>query len=168
MIANGIYMSKLIYLMPVWMGCEDYLANALQVNMNKVARLVTRLDIYTPTSVLMQQCGWLTVRQLMAYHSLMLLHKTLKNQTPTYLFQKVTSSFEQYNTRQAADYEAALAEAGVMEQAGVEECELELTRNSWCWTSVSWYNRLPPNLRAENKAGKFKTRLKDWVTSNIE
>ena len=168
MIANGIYMSKLIYLMPVWMGCEDYLANALQVNMNKVARLVTRLDIYTPTSVLMQQCGWLTVRQLMAYHSLMLLHKTLKNQTPTYLFQKVTSSFEQYNTRQAADYEAALAEAGVMEQAGVEECELELTRNSWCWTSVRWYNRLPPNLRAENKAGKFKTRLKDWVTSNIE
>ena len=168
MIANGIYMSKLIYLMPVWMGCEDYLANALQVNMNKVARLVTRLDIYTPTSVLMQQCGWLTVRQLMAYHSLMLLHKTLKNQTPTYLFQKVTSSFEQYNTRQAADYEAALAEAGVMEQAGVEDCELELTRNSWCCTSVSWYNRLPPNLRAENKAGKFKTRLKDWVTSNIE
>ena len=167
-IANGIYMSKLIYLMPVWMGCEDYLANALQVNMNKVARLVTRLDIYTPTSVLMQQCGWLTVRQLMAYHSLMLLHKTLKNQTPTYLFQKVTSSFEQYNTRQAADYEAALAEAGVMERAGVEDCELELTRNSWCWTSVSWYNRLPPNLRAENKAGKFKTRLKDWVTSNIE
>ena len=59
MIANGLYMSKLIYLMPLWVGCEDYLVNALQVNLNKVARLVTKLDIYTPTSVLMQQCGWM-------------------------------------------------------------------------------------------------------------
>jgi hypothetical protein len=58
MIANGICMSKLIYLMPVWMGCADYLVNALQVCQNKVARLVTKLDRYTPTNVLLQQCGW--------------------------------------------------------------------------------------------------------------
>ena len=100
MIANGIYMSKLIYLMPVWMECEDYLVNALQVNMNKVARLVTKLDIFTPTSVLLQQCGWMSVKQLMAYHSIVLLHKTLKNQTPSFLFQKVTSRSEQQNMLQ--------------------------------------------------------------------
>ena len=52
MIADGILISKLIYLIPVWVGCEDYLVNALQVSMNKVARLVTKLDIFTPTSVL--------------------------------------------------------------------------------------------------------------------
>ena len=43
------------------MGCEDYLVNTLQVSMNKVARLVTKLDIFASTSVLMQQCGWLPV-----------------------------------------------------------------------------------------------------------
>ena len=160
--------SKLIYLLPVWMGCEDYIFNTLQVNMNKVARLVTKLDIFTPTSVLLQQCGWMSVKQLMAYHSIVLLHKTLKNQTPSYLFQKVTSRSEQYNTRQAAEYAAALEAAGVMEQPGVENCELGITSSSWCWSSVRWYNRLPPSLRAENKLGKFKTRLKDWVTMNIE
>ena len=47
MIANGIFISKLIYLMPVWVGCEDYLFNALLVSMNKVARSVTELDIFT-------------------------------------------------------------------------------------------------------------------------
>ena len=167
MIANGIFMSKLIYLMPVWMGCEDYLVNALQVCVNKVARFVTRLDIFTPTSVLMQQCGWLPVRQLMAYHSLTLLHKTMKNQAPLYLFKKVTSDLTQYNTRQAAEYQAALASAGVMEQAGVEKCELEISSKSWCWTSVMWYNRLPPKLRAEGKLRKFKTGLKAWAISNI-
>ena len=53
MVANGIFMSKLIYLMPVWMGCEDYLVNALQVCPNKVARYVAKLDRYTPTKVLL-------------------------------------------------------------------------------------------------------------------
>ena len=168
MIANGIYMSKLIYLMPVWMGCKDYLIKALQVNMNKVARLVTRLDVFTPTSVLMQQCGWLTVEQLMVYHSTVLLHKTLKQQKPTYLYKKVTSGTEQYNTRQAAHYSAALVAAGVTEYAGVENCELGVTSSSWSWASVKWYNRLPADLRAESKLGKFKTRLKEWVTKNIE
>ena len=102
MIANGIYMSKLIYLMPLWMGCEDYLINALQVNLNKVARLVTKLDIFTPTAVLMQQCGWMPIKHLMAYHSLVLLHKILQQQSPSYLHKKVTSGSQQYITRQAA------------------------------------------------------------------
>ena len=47
MLANGVFMSKLIYLMPVWGGCEDYLVNALQVIQNKVARLVTKKEIFT-------------------------------------------------------------------------------------------------------------------------
>ena len=62
MIANGIFISKLIYLMPLWMGCEDYLVNALQVCQNKVARLVTKLDRFTPTTVILKQCGWMPVR----------------------------------------------------------------------------------------------------------
>ena len=59
MIANGIFVSKLIYLMPVWIGCEDYLVNALQVFQKKVARVVTKLDRVIPTKVLMLQYGWL-------------------------------------------------------------------------------------------------------------
>ena len=136
--------------------------------MKKVARLDTWLNVFTPTSVLMQQCGWLTVEQLMVYHSTVLLHKTLKHQKPTYLYKKVTSGTEQYNTRQAADYSAALVAAGVTEYAGVEHCELGVTSSSWSWASVKWYNRLPADLRAEIKPAKFKTRLKEWVTKNIE
>ena len=44
MIAKGIFISKLIYLMPVWVGCEEYLVNGLQVCQNKAASLVTKLD----------------------------------------------------------------------------------------------------------------------------
>ena len=168
MVANGIYMSKLIYLMPLWMGCEDYLVDALQVNLNKVARLVTKLDIYTPTKVLMQQCGWMPVRQLIIYHSLVLLYKVLKHQSPSYLFRKVTSGSQQYHTRQEAASTAALAAVGVTLQPSVDICELELSRSSWCWASIQWYRQLPTSLQAESKLNKFKTTLKSWVNQNID
>ena len=100
MIANCIFISKLIYLMPVWIGCEDYLVNALQVCLNKVARVVTRLDRFTSTKVLMLQCGWLSVKQLMIYHSLVLLHKVFQNQKPVFFYQSITSGPGQPNTKQ--------------------------------------------------------------------
>ena len=55
------------------MGCEDYLVNASQVNKNVVPRLVTKRDILIPISVLMNQFGWLTAKQLKAYNSAMYL-----------------------------------------------------------------------------------------------
>ena len=102
-IASGIFMSKLIYLIPVWSGCEDYLVRSLQVVQNKAARSVAKLSIFTPTVTLMRVCGWMSVRQLMAYHSLVGLHKTLASQKPVYLYQKITSGGKfPYKTRQAA------------------------------------------------------------------
>ena len=84
-------MSKLIYLMPLWSGCEDYLVRALQFVQNKAARSVAKLNIFTPTKTLMKLCGWMSVRQLLAYHSLVLFHKTLAKQSPVYLYHQYTS-----------------------------------------------------------------------------
>jgi hypothetical protein len=56
-IASGIFMSKLIYLMPLWSGCEDYLIQSLQVVQNKASRCVARLSIFTPVQTLMKVCG---------------------------------------------------------------------------------------------------------------
>ena len=161
-------MSKLIYLMPVWMGCDDYLVHGLQVCQNKAARLVTKLDKYTPSKVLMTQCGWLPVRQQLIFHSLVLLHKVFLQQTPTFLYQKIISGSGKPNTRQAAAKAAELAAAGVTSLPSIPDCTLSLTRSSWCWSSVSYYNRLPAVLLTEKKVEKFKTRLKKWVTEYVE
>ena len=113
MIADGIFISKLIYLMPAWVGCEEYLVDVLQVCQNKAARLVTKLDRFTPTRVLLGQCGWLSVKQLMVYHSLVLLRKVFQNHKPEYLFQKITAGAPQRNTRQSLAVARTLAAAGV-------------------------------------------------------
>ena len=109
-LANRIFMSKLIHLMPVWLVCEDFLVKSLQVCLNKAAKQVTKLDRFTSTEVLMTQCGWLPVHQLMAFHSLVLLHKT----------QKINSGSGPPNTRQAAASTAAVAAAGLPRQPAIE------------------------------------------------
>ena len=47
MIANGIVISRIIYVIQIWGGASEYLIKILQVLQNKAARFVTKLDIFT-------------------------------------------------------------------------------------------------------------------------
>ena len=90
LIANGIFLSKLSYLIPLWGGCNLNLLHSLQILQNKAARIVTKLDWGTPTSVLLSQCGWLSVYQLSVYQTCILVHKVLASKSPLYLFNLIT------------------------------------------------------------------------------
>ena len=173
-IASGIFMSKLIYLMPLWSGCEDYLIQSLQVVQNKAARCVARLSIYTPTKTLMKVCGWMSVRQLMAYHSLVLLHKTLAHQSPVYLYNKITASGSfSYKTRQAASCPPGFSfrvchptdNGAVRQESGAK---LGISKQGWCLKIVELYNTLPDDLRLERKLPNFNKRLKEWILLNVK
>ena len=72
MVADGIFMSKMIYLITLWGGSAKYMIVTLQKAQNRAARVVTKLDWYTPTAELLNQCGWLSVHQLVVYHSVVL------------------------------------------------------------------------------------------------
>ena len=85
LLANGLFMSKLVYLMPLWWGCDKFVIKALQIVQNKAARSVTKLGIFTPIRTLLKQCAWLSVNQSIFFHTVVLLYKTLQNQSPVYL-----------------------------------------------------------------------------------
>ena len=145
--------------MPAWSsGCDAYLVHVLQVTQNKAARSVAHLGYLTPTRILLQQCGWLSVIQLMIYHSY--LHKTLVHEAPIYLYQKITSNgVYQHSSRRA--------EAGSLRQALQSKSHLDLTKRGWCWRSLDQYNKLTAELRSERKIQTFKRKLKDWVKLNV-
>ena len=172
MIANGIFMSKLIYLMPVWAGCEDYLTKALQVIQNKVARSVTKRNIFTPTKTLMKECGWLTVKQLMVYHSLVQMQKTIQSQTPEYLYTRVStqlSLLEALDTRRRSYYyETRQHASGRLRQLPGTEARLDLSERSWCWRASSTYYTMPASIKGEPDLAKFKSELKTWVKETID
>ena len=78
-------MSRLVYVIQLYGSASDYLLKALQVLQNKAARTVTRSGWRTETAALLRQIGWLSVKQLVVYHSLLLVFKINRDGKPGYL-----------------------------------------------------------------------------------
>ena len=88
MVANGIFLSKLCYLVQLWGGTEAYLLAHLQVLQNKAARAVTGKSWFTPTRQLLRECKWLNVKQLVFYQSVLQVHKVLLSGKPVSIRKK--------------------------------------------------------------------------------
>ena len=158
MVANGIFCSKLIFQISLWGGTEEYLLNSLQVVQNKAARFVTRRGRYTHVVDLLNQCGWLSVRQLVFFHSVALIHKTLQTTFPKFIFNKLSTEFP-YNTR--------LAQSESVRMGPEFKSKLELTEKSFMNRATVSYNHLPATLRKISSLEKFKKQLKVWVLENF-
>ena len=157
MVANGIFMSKLIYVIPLWAGCEKYLINALQIIQNSAARAVTKCNRYTSVKSLLSQCGWMSVYQLGIYHSIVLTYKIIQDRNPIYFNEKLSTSFP-YRTRKG---KARAINIG-------PQNKLSLTDNSFRWRASRLWNKLPPDIRTIPKLPQFKSKLKKWILENID
>ena len=155
-IAEGILISKLSYLIALWGGCSSYLMRSLQIIQNKAARVVTKLDWSTPTGDLLRQCGWLSVHQLAVYHSVLMVYKVMNTQSPAYLYNMFNSKY-QHRTRQA--------DSGVIKHMRCPK--LTLTSQSFRFHASSHFNGLPKNIRDSKSFPQFKQLVKKWVMDNI-
>ena len=155
MIANGIVMSYLTYLIPLYGGCPEYLLTALQVLQNRAARQVTKSNWATSSSAMLLQVGWLNVRQMIVFHSLVLLFKAKLERKPFYLYDQISATFNM-NTRLAVNN-------GIRETRRVKST---LAKQSFIPRAISQWNSLPWNLRTISSLVKFKTRVKSWVKEN--
>jgi hypothetical protein len=156
MIADGVVISKLLYLIQWWGGTHKYLINFLQILQNRAARLVTSLRWDTPIAVLLTQCGWLSVNQMVHFHSLTLVYKMKQEKTPKYFQSKFDSSFP-YDTRLSA-------EAGIRR---TETYNREVTKTSFVPRTATLWNTLPPNIRTASTLKIFKDKLKPWVQKTL-
>ena len=159
MVANGIFCSKLIYQICLWGGTEDYLLDALQVVQNKAARFISRKDRYTPVSQILQHCGWLSVRQLVWYHSVILIHKTLQTRQPKYIYSRLATQFP-YNTR--------LAQSDAVRMGPEYMSKLDLTEKSFINRATVSYNKTPSRVRKITAIQTFKVQLKQWIQENLK
>ena len=158
MIANGIFCSKLIFQISLWGGTADYLISSLQIIQNKAARVVSKRDKYTPIVELLRQCGWLSVRQLVFYHSVIQIYKTKQTSSPKYISDKLNFEFP-YNTR--------LASSESVRMGAEFKSKLALTEKSFINRATVNFNQLPTELKQMMKIEVFKKKLKQWVIQNI-
>ena len=158
MVANGIVMSKICYLIQLWGGCEEYLLNALQVLQNRAARAVTGKSWFTPTRLLLKQCKWLSVRQLLVYQTTLLTHKVQSSGKPSCLASRMSTAHP-YSTRQAT--------AGCIRYGEDILRTSTLTQNSFRYRAAKCYNSIPPDIRQVTSVPAFKKKVKQWVLDNV-
>ena len=157
MIAEGIIMSNILYVITVYGASDEYLLNHLQVIQNNAARCVTRLGWNARVTELLSQCGWMSVRQLVYYHTLIQVFKIRRDGKPTYLYRKLSAQFDP-RTRLAVGN-------GIR---GTLKIKSEERRKSFIPRAIRTWNSLPVSLRKIDKINEFKKQLNMYVKKNVK
>ena len=158
MVANGIVISKLCYLIQLWGGCDDYLLKPLQVLQNRAARAVTGWGWFTSKRKLLKKCNWLSIKQLIFYQSVILAHKIATTSSPFYLAAKMCTTHPR-KTRQATSGCIRFGEQFSANQNPIQK--------SFCNRATNQYNSIPASIRTVKSMPLFKSRLKKWIETNI-
>ena len=153
MISNACFMSILSYMIPIWGGAEGYLIKVIQVIQNRAARLVTRQSWYTPTRVLLLQCNWLSIRQMVFFQTALQIWKIKVSEKPG----SINAQLEQSTTRSALD--------GTLK---IPPHETALAANAFLVRGPLVWNRIPTEIRKLKTVGSFKKNLRVWVKTNID
>ena len=84
-ITLGIFNSVLVYCLPLFGGCNVSELKSLQVLQNIAAQLVTNSPPRSNMVVMYSKLKWLTVNQLVSYHTLLAVFKIRHSGDPEYL-----------------------------------------------------------------------------------
>ena len=146
LLANGLFMSRMLYMLPMWGGLPKRDSSKLQRLMNKCARMVLSANRKTRTSKLMEECNWLYFDELVVYHSAIQMFKILRFNTPVNLRNLFT-----------------LTQEGRIE---ITPGRLIISRKSFRWRTATLWNELPNFVIESPKLSSFKKVLRRHLLEN--
>ena len=147
-VAEGIFTSVLVYCLPVYGGLDKGDLKDIQVLQNKAAQVVTHSPPLAERSPMYDKLNWLTVNQLITYHTVISVFKIRKNLEPEYLASMLTK--DSRNRR-------------IM----IPNIDLGLAQKSFTMRGSESWNKLPENIRNQSKISIFKKMVKKWISLNI-
>ena len=151
MVANGAVQSKLVYLITVWGGAQQYLMKALQVQQSTAARTVCGFQSWGwSRRRLLKRVGWMSVRQLVYFHTVLQAHKTITTGLPRPLHAALTTDHP-YKTRSATSGHIRLGET---------------CTNTFKYRAMTTYNSVPNKVKT-GSIQTVKRKLKQWVLENV-
>ena len=115
---------------------------------NKAARLVTNLGQRASREAMYKQVGWMTVNQLVFYHSVLATFRIRQSKEPEYLY-----SIMNRNNR--------------ANKIMITNTRLSLAKNSFCFRAAEQWNCLPARIRSISRIGSFKSQLRSWIHQNV-
>ena len=171
---SGIFYSKLMYCLPVFgnvHGLASYRdtvgraagmtkndCNKLQVLQNSVNRLITGARHGVATADLLSDTNTLSVQQMIAYYTLIMVHKITITQKPTYLADRL-------RLRREGERELRAWGGRTVE---IPNYSLETSKAGFVYRGGRLYNSLSRSLREEMSISKFKKGTKKWVREHIQ
>ena len=147
-LSEGIFGSILAYCLPVYGGLDKSQLHDIQVLQTKAARIVCNAPPRAKRSEMFKKLGWMTVNQLVAFHSLVLIQKIRITKEPEYLSRYLT--LDNRNGRII-----------------VPNQMLTICMKSFCLRGPVQWNLLPQDLRLESRLNLFKKRVQNWIFENI-
>ena len=147
-ITEGMFTSVMSYCLPVFGGCDKDELQSLQVMQNKAARLVTHFPLRTSRKLIFNQLGWLTVNQLIFYHSALSTYRVRQCKEPEYLA-------------------SLLDRDGRTGRIIIPNTSLSLAKKSYCFRGSAQWNSIPDTIRKMIKISQFKIQLRKWILINI-
>ena len=142
-LANAIILSRLVYIIPLWGGSTNNHLRKVQSVLNWGARFVSKLPKRTRYMTLMEHCNWLNVWELIRFHSMIQLWKTLKWKVPVALHKEYTIE-EDWKIK-------------------VTGPRLQMTARCFKWRTVIEWNTLPESLRNIDRISAFKKQLRQRI-----
>ena len=148
-LTHGIFNSVLVYCLPLFGGCDIGEIKQLQVIQNKAAQVVTHSPPRANRDAMYDKLQWLSINQLITYHTLLTVYKIRQSGEPEYL-----ASFLRSDNRG--------------NRIIIPNTKLTLAKKSFVWRGSLNWNLLPENTRNLQKIGQFKRVTKSWVLGNAQ
>ena len=114
---------------------------------NRAARELSKLSWFAASRRLLNQCNWLSIRQLIFYHSALTAFRTTRNKNPLYLSQHMNTEHP-YPTRLAV---------GGLRAEGIHG---GLVNKSFLIRAAKDFKTIPANIRLRRTLPAFKQQLK--------
>ena len=143
LLAEGLVVSRLRYLIPTWGGTTEKYLKIAQTLLNDTARYVSNKNRRTKTIDLMKYCNWMTVKEMRDYHSILLMWRIVRLEAPKHLADKITVTQDDY--------------------LETTYPRLQTTSQGFRWRTVNLWNTLPADMRGDETLISFKKNVRRWI-----
>ena len=147
-VSEGIFNSVLCYCLPLFGGCDRGELQDLQILQNKAAQLVTQSPPRAARNPMYDTLDWLTVNQLVVYHTVLAVYRVRTSGEPEYL----------------ADGLCCDNRTG---HIVVKPTRLSLLQKSFKFRGAIQWNELPHSIRTLETIGAFKAAVKVWIKNHV-
>ena len=128
-------------------GCDIGEIQDLQVLQNKAAQLVTKSPPRSSRHPMYDRLEWLTVYQLVEYHTILAVYRVRVTGEPEYLAKSLCNDNRNGHII-------------------IKNTRLSLLQKSFKFRGACNWNDLPESIRNLQTIGTFKRALRNWITEH--